>query len=113
MSQARHPTGHVQALPGGARLLLEVTDAGSGFDLPALPGKSNGAGLESIAYRIARIDDQLELKPQPGATRLAVCQPAEPAAKPQATKNRATLHPSPLTHSADLRLALSPRYAPM
>jgi len=67
----RHGKGRgqqVRATMKGGKLVVEVQDAGPGFD----PGKSEGLGLAGLRERIESIGGQFEMLSGPGGTRLVI-----------------------------------------
>ncbi|TPN76007.1 sensor histidine kinase [Mesorhizobium sp. CU2] len=67
----RHGKGkgqHVRATTKSGKLLVEVLDAGPGFD----PGRSEGLGLAGLRERIESIGGQFETLTGPGGTRLVI-----------------------------------------
>ncbi len=61
----------------GGGVLLEVEDAGRGFD-PASPGARVGLGLTSLSERLRLVQGRLSIRSEPGqGTRISAWAPAE------------------------------------
>ena len=61
----------------GRGVLLEVEDAGRGFD-PASPGAHVGLGLTSLAERLRLVQGRLSIRSEPGqGTRISAWAPVE------------------------------------
>ena len=63
--------------PDGRGVLLEIEDAGRGFD-PASPSARAGLGLTSLSERIRLVHGRLSIRSEPGqGTRISAWAPAE------------------------------------